>query len=661
MFARTYHYLQIFPVILLLFSTQSYQPLLSHGGLMIESTILAIIASLGLAIGLMKPSKRARTTLVFCSVAAVALLLNQLIYKPTLGVLSILFVGFAANRLIGNKHLKTKNIFVRKPQILSSFLGLAIPFLVIDPLQSDVPHLIYFSYLLAISSSFYLCFKSMNLKNVRWYSLALVCLALVLFSFRLLLVMQILAALLFIALGGLVAYLILNRETIRNFETKYGSLFTKPEVVTVIYFALLAFLGALVLKAPFSQSNPESTHSFLDSFFTSMSAVCVTGLAVFDTAKDFSFWGQASILFLIQLGGLGITSLSAWILLVLKDRRLNLDHEAAMQNMAGHLKNIDLKSFIRRIFYYFLGVELSGTLLLTPAFMSSGDSFVTALWRALFTSVSAFCNAGFALQSDSLVSYQNSPTILLVTSILIIAGGFAPLLVLEFPAKLKKMRFSLQDKIVATTTLGLLLSGFVFFLIVEWNFALSNLDILDKITNAWFQSVTTRTAGFNSVDLTAMRDLSQFAFLLFMFIGGNPGSTAGGVKTVTIGLIIIACVNAIKEGSEARAFGKKIPVQSVFRAMLIVALGLVLHFVFFFFLSVTQNIDSLSLLFETFSALGTVGLSTGATAQLDEIGKILIIFCMLAGRVGPLTFVLLLLKRTKKFSWKVPTEDVSIT
>jgi trk system potassium uptake protein TrkH len=203
--------------------------------------------------------------------------------------------------------------------------------------------------------------------------------------------------------------------------------------------------------------------------------------------------------------------------------------------------------------------------------------------------------------------------------------------------------------------------GFLYFLFVEWSHSLNDLDVVDRIVNSWFQSVTTRTAGFNSVNLVESRGVTQLFFMVLMFIGGNPGSTAGGVKTVTIAILAIAGYSALKKRDAATAFGKRIPHKTIYQALLVLTLGVLIHFISFFFLSVTQNVDTISLLFETFSALGTVGLSTGATNQLDEIGKAIIIFCMLAGRVGPITFILLLMKQSSQRNWKVPQEDVSIT
>ncbi len=345
---------------------------------------------------------------------------------------------------------------------------------------------------------------------------------------------------------------------------------------------------------------------------------------------------------------------------MLSSGRLSVTHEDTLKSMSGHSTKFDIKSFLQRIVFYFLTIQSIGAFLLFLGFLNY-EPWPLALWKGIFTSVSAFCNAGFSLQTDSLVPYQNNIFILFTVSLLIVAGGFAPLMALDLPNKIKNKRLNLQEKIVITSTLSLLFVGFLYFLTVEWSQSLSQLSHSAKVANAWFQSVTLRTAGFNSVDLTETRGVTQFFMIFLMFIGGNPGSTAGGVKTVTMAVLFIMALNALKENDQALVFNRRIPQKLIYRSSLIVFIGLGVHFLAFFLLSMTQNIDPISLLFETFSALGTVGLSTGATTELDEIGKIIIIFCMLAGRVGPLTFILLLLKRRSKQKWKTPEENIYIT
>ncbi|MEZ4742803.1 MAG: potassium transporter TrkG [Bdellovibrionota bacterium] len=435
--------------------------------------------------------------------------------------------------------------------------------------------------------------------------------------------------------------------------------FSQPEVIIISFFAAFAAIGAILLQMPLAQAQ-SAPHPFVDSFFTAMSAVCVTGLIVLDTPVDFSLFGQGVILMLIQVGGIGIVSLSAWVLFVFQSKRLSIHHEQAITELSAYKHSISPKQMIKRILAYFFAFEMVGAFVLFFAFMNMGDGGAKAAWRAIFTAISAFCNAGFAIQSDSLIPYQSSFLVMFTISLLIIAGGFAPLLVLGLPKK-KFRRWSLQEKISIFTTLILLSAGTILFLLLEWGHSMNDLGTMEKLSNAWFQSVTTRTAGFNSVDLTAMRDVTTIFFMMLMFVGGNPGSAAGGIKTVTAAVIFFATVSALRSGKEVRAFSRSIRVEVVNKAIAIAILGLATGFFAYLTLAMTQQIETIPLLFETVSALGTVGLSLGVTGSLDGVGKIIIIFCMLAGRVGPVTFVLTLLRNTPQSKWEVPQEDVYVS
>lgn len=435
--------------------------------------------------------------------------------------------------------------------------------------------------------------------------------------------------------------------------------FSQPAMIIISFFTIFAAFGALLLQMPVAQAQ-SAPHSFIDSLFMAMSAVCVTGLIVLDTAVDFSFFGQCVILFLIQVGGLGIVSLSAWVLFVFQSKRLSVHHEQAITELSAYKHSISPKEMIKRILAYFLAFEAAGALILFFAFLNMGDAPGVATWRAIFTAVSAFCNAGFAIQSDSLIPYQSSALVLLTISFLIIAGGFAPLLAINLP-KQKFRRWKLQEKISVSSTIFLLAIGFFLILLLEWGHSLNGLSAFGKICNAWFQSVTTRTAGFNSVDLTAMRDVTTLLFMILMFIGGNPGSAAGGIKTVAAAVIFFAAAGALRGGKEARAFNRSIAVEVVYKSIAVACLGLATGFFAYLTLAMTQQIETIPLLFETVSALGTVGLSIGATSALDGVGKIIIIICMLAGRVGPITFVLTLLRRSSQSKWEVPQEDVYVS
>jgi trk system potassium uptake protein len=685
MFAKMAHQLQLFSIMLVLFAILDFHPAFEWTTHKNMDLYLSLIIGVCFYVSLGEKTKLKKIILLTGLIASYLFILNIMYLHPTLGVLSlsIFFIGLSHilnQNFISDLKNPTKNLFVSaEPQssvliewsnILVSYLIYLIPMLLITRSQVENERLLFHAALLGGLSVLNLILGylniSKNISKIIILTFYIPSLALLYYDFTFLLETMSVTA--FILITTLFAYITFRSSAIQSIENQYTKLFAKPEIIVVGYFIIIAVIGSLFLQLPISQTQIQNSfnamtstkHTFIDSFFTSISAVCVTGLTVLDTAVNFTFFGQFIILLMIQLGGLGITSLSAWILLVLSTGRLSFSHEDTLYNISCQSAKIDIKSFIRKIMLYFFAVEFAGAFILFCSFLLMNISWKSALWQAIFTSISAFCNAGFALNSTSLIPYQTQPVILLTVSLLIIAGGFAPLMVFDLPKKIKLKRLSLQDKFAIRTTAFLILFGFICYLFVEWSFSLNDLSYLHKITNAWFQSVTTRTAGFNSVDLTETRTITQMIMMMLMFIGGNPGSAAGGIKTVTIAVLFFTAINALRENNEVKVFYKMIPYKTIFKAVLVIFLAITIHFVAFFFLSVTQNIDAISLLFETFSALGTVGLSTGATALLDEVGKIIIIFCMLAGRVGTLTFVLLLLKQEHKNRWKMPEEDVFI-
>ena len=294
------------------------------------------------------------------------------------------------------------------------------------------------------------------------------------------------------------------------------------------------------------------------------------------------------------------------------------------------------------IVQFTLLAELAGAVLLTVSFLGAGDPLSLALWRGLFTSISAFCNAGFALQSDSLIAYQTSPLVLHTVAALIVLGGLAPATCLVLPDWARGRAMQLAPRIALVTTATLLLAGSVFFLVFEWNSTLAELSFIDKLHNAWFQSVTLRTAGFNSVDISGVLAPTFLIMLSFMFIGGSPGGTAGGVKTTTIGVLGMTFWASITGHNEVIAQNRRIPHSIINRAITVVGSGALVWLLAVLALQITQQLPARELVFEVTSALGTVGLSQGATPHLDGIGKIIIILTMFIGRVGPMTLFTLL-------------------
>ena len=440
-------------------------------------------------------------------------------------------------------------------------------------------------------------------------------------------------------------------------EHWWETLLNHPARLLLSTFLFLCFLGTLFLIIPNAAKQGEI--ALVDAAFTSVSAVCVTGLIVLDTPVAFTFLGQALILLLIQLGGLGIMSIAAVALHVM-GRRLSLRHERLLTSMAD-TDHKDLLNALIRILKFTVFAEGAGALVLAGLFLYSGDAFWQAAWRGLFTAVSAFCNAGFSLQSNSLIPYKNSPFVLHTVAALIIFGGMAPATSLLFPRWLTARRIPIAPRITLITTTVMLLSGMFFMLAFEWNGVLSGLSIADKIHNAWFQSATLRTAGFNTVDMAGVISPTFLVMVLFMFIGGSPGGTAGGVKTTTIGILAMTFWANITNRNSVIYKDRKVPSATIYRAITIVASVAVVWFAVVLMLEVTQQIPGRDIIFEVTSAIATVGLSTGATAKLDEIGKVIIMLAMFAGRIGPMTLFMLLSEDISVPVSRCPDAKITLT
>ena len=423
-------------------------------------------------------------------------------------------------------------------------------------------------------------------------------------------------------------------------------------------FLTSGLVGGLVLTLPACARDGVDI-SLLDAMFTSFSAVCVTGLGVLDTARDFSGIGQGVILTLLQIGGLGTMTFSAAAIVFL-GRRLTLRHEAAMTSLLSPDERGALGRALRRVLLMTVVFEALGAFLLTVLFRGAGDGWGAALWRGVFTSISAFCNAGFSLQSDSLVGYADHAPILLVVSLLIVVGGLGPLVVGALPAWARGRRVSLHARIVLVTTLVLLIGPMLFLLVVEWSGSLAGMGLGDRLCNAWFQSVTLRTAGFNSVDMATLHPASTTVMVVLMFIGGSPGSTAGGIKTTTAAVVLAAAWASVRGRERPVLFRHALPTATVNRALAITLVGGATVVGATVLLQLTQQAPLDRLLFEAASASGTVGLSLGVTPTLDGIGRVLIIACMFAGRVGPLSLFFFLLGQDHASRASRPTQDVPV-
>ena len=421
-------------------------------------------------------------------------------------------------------------------------------------------------------------------------------------------------------------------------EHLWEILINHPARILLSTFSGLCILGVVLLSLPIATTT--GTIHLVDAAFTSVSAVCVTGLIVLDTPHDFTMIGQFFILLLIQLGGLGIMSITT-VALHAMGRRLSLKQERLLTSITD-TDHKDLLHSLKTILKFTFIAEAVGASLLTMLFIFSGETPGQAFWRGLFTSISAFCNAGFALQSDNLLPYQTNPFILQVVATLIIFGGLAPATSLIVPRWLRGKPVSIPARIALITTTVLLVSGTFFILAFEWTGVLAGLSFADKIHNAWFQSVTLRTAGFNSVDIAQVANPTFLVMLGLMFIGGSPGGTAGGVKTITVGILAMTFWAKITNRDDINIDNRRVRAATVYHAITIITSGMLIWFGVVLMLEITQQISMRDLIFEATSAIGTVGLSTGATPLLDEIGKIIIMIAMFVGRIGPMTLFMLL-------------------
>lgn len=418
--------------------------------------------------------------------------------------------------------------------------------------------------------------------------------------------------------------------------------YLSPAQVLALGFAAIILIGALLLRLPFAASGRTSI-SFFDALFTATSAACVTGLAVLDTALDFSTFGHAVILLLIQVGGLGFMLFATLVMLFLR-KRISLHSRMLMRDSAGIEGLKGVTQAMLRIGVITLLVEGTGAVLLMVQFVPE-FGWGKGIWYAVFHSVSAFCNAGFDLfgHYGSLLRYQNNAYLQLVVALLIVLGGTGYAVMDDVWQKRRPgHHLSLHSKIVLTTSLTLLLAGFVLFYLLEMK---SDAPLGQKLLRAFFQSVTTRTAGFSAVDQMQLTDGSKLVSVLLMFIGASPASTGGGAKTTTVCLLLLTAAATVRGREDVRAFKRTLPLALVRTALCILLVNMSLLLLGVLVLSVTEaerGINLIDLAYETVSALSTVGLSSVGTAGYSPAGKWLLMLYMYFGRVGPMTIMLVL-------------------
>lgn len=428
--------------------------------------------------------------------------------------------------------------------------------------------------------------------------------------------------------------------------------------IIVLGFSGVILFGTFLLMLPFSSRSGTVT-PVSDALFTSTSAVCVTGLVLHDTATYWSVFGQLVILLLIQIGGMGVITVAASITMI-SGRKISLMQRSTMQEAVSAPKVGGIVRLTGFIVKAALAVELLGSAIMAPVFCR--DFGAKGLWMALFHSVSAFCNAGFDLMGttgafSSLTSYASEPVINLAVIALIIIGGIGFLTWDDFRTnKWHWRKYRMQSKVILCTTILLLTVPAVYFYFFE--FAALKPD--ERILCALFQSVTTRTAGFNTANLADLRETGQSIMILLMLVGGSPGSTAGGMKTTTFAVLFATALSTFRRKENTHFFGKRIGDDVVKNAATIALLYIILFFFGALAISMTEGLPMADCLFEAASAVGTVGLSMGITPGLGTSARFILILLMFFGRVGGLTLVFAALSGKRKQAAKFPLEKITV-
>lgn len=424
-------------------------------------------------------------------------------------------------------------------------------------------------------------------------------------------------------------------------------------------FAGVIVLGALILMLPFS-SNTGSVTPFHEALFTSTSAVCVTGLVVQDTGSYWSAFGQAVILLLIQIGGLGVVTVAATFAM-LSGRKISLMQRSTMQDAISAPKVGGIVRLTRFIVRGTFLIELIGMVAMLPVFCR--DHGFKGIWMAAFHSVSAFCNAGFDIlgttenKYPSLTGYVGEPTINIVIMILIIVGGIGFLTWDDICTNrwhFKKYR--MQSKVILVTSVILIIVPAIFFFLFDF----TGLPPGEKILASLFQSVTPRTAGFNTADLTAMTESSKAIMILLMLVGGSPGSTAGGIKTTTLAVLILNAFSVCRKKNDTEVYGRRLECSEVKSASTIAVIYFLLFFIGGIIISTAEGMPLSACLYETASAVGTVGLTLGVTPQLSVFSQFILIVLMYLGRVGGLTLIYAAISNKNQSGAKLPLEKITV-
>ncbi len=516
-------------------------------------------------------------------------------------------------------------------------------------MSSFLDYLVFIAYVVDALLNFYYTFPKKNYLRKNWLDL------LVFIPFLLSIVT---------ARGGVgiiavrnIAVLIKTFTRTRKFTNiLHGVRLRTPQVVALSFIGTI-LVGALLLTFPTATADGRGAN-LIDALFTSTSATCVTGLIVQDTPVYFSTFGQIVILVLIQLGGIGIMSYSAFLALLFG--RFTLGQRGMLQEMMEEERNV--LNMILYVFKMTFTIEIIGALLLFLRWIFVYKEPLHTIYLSVFHSISAFCNAGFSLFSNSLENQVADPVVNIVIMALIILGGIGFIVVYEVTRQLRgtKRTLSIHTKLVLVTSAILVIVGFILIFFIEFDGAFLDLSLTGKLWAALFQSVTPRTAGFNTVPIASLSTITLTIIIILMFIGASPGSTGGGIKTSTFAILILSLGNILRGKEDIEVFKRKIPSTIVYKAMALVVATLLLLVSIFLLLLAVENKPFLLILFESVSAFGTVGLSMGITPDLTIIGKLLIIILMYGGRIGPLTLGFALTRALHRGKVEYPEAKVMI-
>lgn len=430
------------------------------------------------------------------------------------------------------------------------------------------------------------------------------------------------------------------------------------QILALGYFVVIT-IGTLLLLLPISTVDGQGL-SFVDALFTATSATAVTGLVVVTTGTFLTVFGQVVVMLLIQIGGLGIMTISTLFALFL-GKKIGLKERLVIQEDLNQMKISGVVQLVKYIIGMTLMIEGLGALLLFPRLlreMAPGR----ALYYSIFHSISAFNNAGFDLFGNSLESFTGDVYINLVMISLILLGGIGFAVIAELYRKKSLSHLSLHTKMVFRITILLLVVAFigVFFLEMTNPATMQNYTLKERVLASLFLSVTPRTAGFNTVPTGLLQGQTLFLLMILMFIGASPGSTGGGIKTTTFGVLLFAVLSTIRGKRDVEIFQRRLALELILKSMAIAFLSLVLIILITMVLTITEDLVFLTILFETFSAFGTVGLSTGITGDLSIIGRLLIIFTMFSGRIGPLTLAFAFSERKSRSLYRYPQEKIMV-